>query len=557
MAIVEAEDLWVKYRMARDYALKGIDLRIEEGEFVGVIGPTGAGKSSLCACLPGLVPNMVSCEEFKGNVIVDGLNTREHTVGTLSQRVGITFQDYESQLFRTTVLLETAFGPENLDLPDEEMEKRVRDAIKWTRMDGLENRYTFALSGGQKQRLAIAAVLSMLPKILVLDEATSDLDPIGKYELYEIVRELKKTEKITLVMVDHHLDRVAEIATRVVVMNNGEIIYDDEPRKVFSHVDELIQMGLAPPQVTETFHRLQYQGEYPLTVREAVERFPKNLTLKPTTASPPSTSGHPAIEVINLWHSYEPNIWVLRDLNLRIDEGEFVGLIGQNGSGKTTLAQIITGIIRPNRGVLKLFGEDVTGKTVLQLGRMVGYVFQNPDYQLFSSRVWDELAFGPKQLKLPQSEIEGRVRNCLKILGIENLAEEDPFFLNKANRQRVSVGSILTLEPRIIILDEPTTGLSPGETRKIMTLARTLNKQGITIITITHDMWVVTEYCRRTIVIHDGKIVLDGPTREVFSKVDDLSKCFLTPPQITHFGLQGFNAAYLSVDEFISHVKKE
>ena len=556
MPIIEIEDLRVKYRMAKDYALSGVNLKIDQGEFVGIIGPTGAGKSSLCMCLPGLVPNMMKCDEFHGRVVVDGFDTRDHTVGKLSQHVGIVFQDYESQLFRTSVLLEAAFGPENLGLSLAEIRKRVGDALKWTRMEGLESRYTFALSGGQKQRLAIAAVLSMLPKVLVLDEATSDLDPVGKYELYEVVKELKAKEKITLIMVDHHLDRVAEIATRVIVMNGGKVVYDDEPRRVFSHVDELIKMGLAPPQVTEAFHKLGYQGNYPINVDEAVSELPRSWSIVPPKDTPLQTSGKPAVEVVNLWHSYEPGAWVLKNLNLRIDEGEFLGLIGQNGSGKTTLAHVITGITIPRKGRLKIMGEDVTGKTVLQLGKTVGYVFQNPDYQLFASKVSEELAFGPRQLKLPPEKVEERVQSCLKVLGIEHLAEEDPFFLNKANRERVAVGSILTLEPKIMILDEPTTGLSPGETRKIMELARELNRQGITVITITHDMWVVTEYCRRTVVIHGGEIILDGPTRDVFSKADVLSKCYLAPPQITQFSLKRFGETFLGVDEFIQNAKK-
>jgi energy-coupling factor transport system ATP-binding protein len=558
MDIISIKDLYVKYRMAKKYALEGINLNIKLGESIGIIGPTGAGKSTLCACIAGLVPNLVKCDEFNGEVIVNGLNTKEKSVAEICQHVGIVFQDYESQLFRTTVLLEAAFGPENLGLNIEEIKERVENALKWTRLTGMEKKYTFALSGGQKQRLAIASVLSMLPSILVLDEATSDLDPIGKYEIYEIIKNLKKEKPITLIMVDHHLDRITEIVDRVIVLNNGKTIYDGKPREIFSKVDELIEMGLAPPQVTEFFHRMNYNKEYPINIQEAIMNTPSKWKVKPLIEKEVKKySNIPAIEVIDVWHSYEPNIWALKNINLKIYDGEFIGLIGQNGSGKTTLAHLIAGIMSPTKGKIKLFGEDVTKQTILKRGRIVGYVFQNPDYQIFSNTVKEELEFGPLQLKLPREEIEKRVKHVMKVLNIEDIANEDPFFLNKANRQRVAVGSVLTLNPKIIILDEPTTGLSPGETRKIMELAKDLNNMGVTVITITHDMWVVAEYCERTIVLHQGEIKMNDSTRNVFSKIDELEKYFLKPPQITEYSIKKFGQPFLSVEEIISHINIE
>ena len=233
-----------------------------------------------------------------------------------------------------------------------------------------------------------------------------------------------------------------------------------------------------------------------------------------------------------------------------------MALIGNNGSGKTTLAMSINGIITPTKGSIKVFGEEATRMTVKELGQKVGYVFQNPDFQLVSNTVYDEIALGLKQLKLPKDEIDRRVKDVLKTLNIEEIEKEDPFFLNKANRQRVAVGSVLAIEPDIIILDEPTTGLTPGETRSILNLAIELNKEGKTIIIITHDMWLVAEYTQRAIVLNNGQILMDGHPRDIFAKLDLLRNAFIEPPQISRFSLKLTKNNYLSVDEFINHLEE-
>ena len=554
MSIIEIEDLWIKFRRAKEYSLKGINLKIEEGEAVGIIGPTGAGKSTLCITMNALIPRMIKVDEFKGNVTVKGLNTQEHKTADYTEYVGIVFQDYESQLFRTTVELEVAFGPENLMLPREEIVKRIEEALSWVRLEGLEQRFTYTLSGGQKQRLAIASVLSMYPEIIIFDEATSDLDPVGKFEIYSIIEELKKKKKITLIMVDHHLDRIAEIASRVIVMNKGEIIYDAAPQKIFSKVDELIELGLRPPQVCELFNRINSK-ESPLTAQEAIEKMPANYYVKkPVYEMLNMSKNVPVIEVNDVAHYYEKDNWVLENINLTINRNDFVGIIGQNGSGKTTLVQTFNGINKPKKGDVKILGESIKDKSVGDLGKFVAYVFQNPDYQIFSNTVREEIGFGPKNLGLGEEEINSRVQEVIEMLEIQGLEEEDPFFLNKANRQRVAVASVLALEPEIIILDEPTTGLSPGEVIGIMKLVKKFNEQGKTIILITHDLWVVAEYCKRAIVLHEGKIVYDGSVRETFSQTELLKSCSLEPPQITRFGQEKYNVTVLSVDDLLENL---
>ncbi|MEM4381492.1 MAG: energy-coupling factor transporter ATPase [Candidatus Caldarchaeum sp.] len=555
MTRVEVKNVWVKYRGARDYALKGVDLEVGEG-VVAVIGPTGAGKTTLCKAMAGIIPNMGAYDDFKGDVLVDGVSTKGMKVGEISKKIAMVFQDYESQLFRTTVELEVAFGPENLMLQREEIEERCKKSLKAAGLEGLEKRYSFALSGGQKQRLAIASLLSLQPTLLVLDEATSDLDPAGKREIYEVAKGLMEREVIkSLVLVDHHLEKVAAFADTVVVMKDGRIIKTGDVEEVMSEVDLLKNLGLHPPDTVEVFgHITTSEKPYPLSLDEALSRMPKVARANPPP-SPKLNSGEPAIMLEDIWFSYQKDEWIIKNLDLVVWKGEIMGLIGQNGSGKTTLAQLIAGILKPARGKVVVFGRDMTRYGVMIRGKEIGYIFQNPDYQIFSNTVREEVSYGLKAAGLPPHEIDARVKQVSETLGISSLLEEDPFFLNKADRQRIAVASILVLNPKVIILDEPTTGLSPGETTALMNTVVELNKQGTTIITITHDMWVVARYCDRVVLMADGKIILDGPTRQVFSDHEFLERYDIEVPTVVKLSRQLAGHTYLTVDEFLQNVE--
>jgi len=556
-SLIEVRDLWVKYRGSQDHALKGINLRISEGEVVGIIGPTAAGKTTLAKAMCGLIPHLGAYDDFRGQVIVGGLLTADHRPGELSQKCGIVLQDYETQLFRTSAELEVAFGPENLCLPPEKIRERVQRSLQVTELTGFENRYTFALSGGQKQRLAIASTLSSLPDVLIMDESTSDLDPLGKHEVYRVIRSMLDQREIkALVLIDHHLDRLYEFVTRVIVLKNGQIVKDGTPREVFSDVELLEASKLATPETAKIFHRLGLKTEQlPMTVEEALAFAPVGRYESTPPEEQVTRQRENAIEMKKISFFYDPGAWVIKDISLTIAKGGSVGLIGQNGSGKTTLAQLMMGILLPKKGQIEVLGKDVTNEGVVARGQYMGYVFQNPDYQIFNTSVREELAYGPVHHNLPKEEVERRVNNTATLLGIKGLLDEDPFFLGKADRERVAVGSVLTLYPKIVILDEPTTGLSPGETTSIMELAHDLNRAGTTLIVISHDMWVITKFCERTILLSNGEIVLDGPTRSVFSKSDILRNNHIRVPQVVELSERLFNQTYLTPEEFVEKVK--
>jgi energy-coupling factor transport system ATP-binding protein len=512
-----------------------------------------------------------------GSVVVEGMNTLQHGVHVLTSKVGIIFQEPESQLFSMNVEEEVSFGPENLGVAPDEIRKRADWALGVVRMEQFRQRSPFRLSGGQKQRVAIAAALSMMPSILVLDEPTSGLDPIGKMEVFSVVHDLKKMRNMTVVMVEHESEEIARFSDRVVVMDQGRIVLEGTPRDVFSRTQTLLDIGLNVPQVCELSEKMnqKFRPSRPysfLTLQDAEESILRDFSKSKSRsrASPEigkteqrlSTGAKDqplAVEVKDLRFEYEKGTEVLRGIGLNIHRGECVAIVGQNGSGKTTLVKHFNGLLRPTSGKIILNGVDTAGKTVAQLSKTVGYLFQNPDHQIFSTSVEEEIAFGPKNLGVGPEETERRVAEALKLVGLEEYRKVPPSTLGLGQRRKVTLASIVAMKPDVMVLDEPTTGIDWNGSIQLMNSVRELNKQGHTIITITHSMRVVAQYAERTIVLANGGIILDGPTRKVFSEPDVLKTTFLAPPQITCLaqGLQsmGFADDILSVDEFCSSLE--
>ena len=517
--------------------LTGVDLEIERGEFLSVIGPTGAGKTTLCLALNGIVPHS-SGGRFGGDAIVTGLNTREHPVALLASRVGIVFQDAESQLFNMTVESEVAFGPESLGLPRAEIGRRVDWALAAVGMAQHRERSPFHLSGGQKQRVAIAAALAMLPRVLVLDEPTAGLDPIGKEEVFDVIRDLQRRRQMTIVLVEQEAEKIAEFSDRVAVLHEGRIELIGSPKEIFSQVDRLHEIGVAAPQVSELaalINARQGTNYAFTTLDEAREALAPSLQIAPLKAGPQKQKleqSQPCIQVCDLWHRYNGNTEALRGLNLEISSGDFVALIGQNGSGKTTLVKHFNGLLKPTRGRVRVYGQDTSKLSVGKLARRVGYVFQNPDRQIFSPTVREELAFGPRNLGLSAEEVEERVLETLARFRLEAHAQAPPALLGYGLRRKVGVAAVYAMHPQIFILDEPSTGLDRRGIQELMSLLKAMNAEGHTILLITHDMRIVAEHARRTVVLHEGRVLADGDTASVLGRSDELARAGIRPPQI-------------------------
>jgi energy-coupling factor transport system ATP-binding protein len=560
--VIEVENLTFSYPEARKPALKNVTFKVKEGEFVLIAGPTGAGKTTLCLALAGLIPHTTG-GDISGKILVKGVDTKKVKAGRLANIIGLVLQDPESQFIAGDVLHDVAFGLENIGLPCEQIVERVNWAIKTVRLDGFENRMSFHLSGGQKQRVGIAAALALEPEILVLDEPTTELDPVGKVEVISTIKRLREKYKTTIIMATHEMENVVDIADKLFVLYEGSLVVSGKPKDLLTNVDLMKKLGVKPPQVAElsaVLYDKKLLNEIPVSFHEAISAFRKIIAEKTefetrlTTESTEQNKEKPIIKVENLWFQYpEPPVLALRNVNLEIYSGEFVGIIGQNGSGKTTLVKHFNGLLKPSAGRVIVDGVNTREVSVQALSKKVGYVFQNPDHQIFLNTVKDEIAYGPTNLGLPQDEVQRIVDDILKMMKLEAVANDNPLFLSKGERQKVAVASVLSMKPEVLIVDEPTTGQDFITIRDTVDLLRKLNEEGKTIIIISHNMALVAEICKRVIVMAEGKILLDGSTKEVFSQPELLAKTFLEPPQITKLAQAlkeyGFPPNILTVDE--------
>ena len=555
---ISIKDLSYRYRGQEKPALDGVGLEVAEGEFVVVMGPSGAGKSTLCTTLNGLVPHFFR-GKMEGEVRVHGRSTREGKVGEFAREVGLVFQDFEAQLFSTNVALEVAFGPENFSVERDEMGRRVERVLGRVRLEGFDGRQPATLSGGQKQRLAIASVLAIEPRVLCLDEPTTDLDPVGKLGIFEIARELKERDDVTLIVVEHETEETLD-ADRIVVLREGSVVADRPAREILRDVRLLEESRVMPPGVARFFHEMGFwQAQLPLTPTEGLGEFrrrgwrvdtEKHKELVAEDADREKGYGGPLVEVEGLSHRYPNGVVALGGVDLTVRRGEFLAVLGQNGSGKTTLVKHFNGLLEPTEGSVKVEGEETGEQGIRKLGQTVGYVFQNPDHQIFSDTVAEEVAFGPKIRGMEDEDVSERVKEALAAVGLEGYEKEDPFGLTKGERQRVAVASVLAVRPEVLILDEPTTGLDYAEQRSMMDLVQRLNEAGSTIIVVTHTMWVVAEYAHRAVVVRDGGVVLSGTVREVFAEEEQLRDASLRPPHIVSMG-NSLGHTVLSVEEML------
>ncbi len=547
------QDLTYRYRGQKKPALDRVSLDVAHGDFLVIMGPTEAGKSTLAATINGLVPHFFK-GRFDGAVTVLGRSTRETSVAELSGRVGMVFQDFEAQLFSTNVELEVAFGPENLGVPREEIVRRVDESLRLVGLAGLKRRSPATLSGGQKQKLAIASILAMKPELLVMDEPTTDLDPESKREIFRITEELRFREDMTLVAVEQETEEVLN-AKNILLLKDGQPAGYGPASEMLRQVDLLEKVGVRPPAIPAYFHRMG-SGTLPLTIDEGLKEFTAQgwriseeayASLVESESRRSARSGETIIACENLEYTYPGGVKALTGVNVAIRRKEIVAIIGQNGGGKTTLAKHLNGLLLPGSGRVCVNGLATTEQTLFGLGRTVAYVFQNPDHQIFSETVFDEVAFGLRQRKISGQETKALVEQSLAAVGLTGFEHEDPFSLTKSGRKRVAVASVLALKPDVLILDEPTTGLDYSEQRSMMEMIKGLNQQGCTIIFITHHMWIVAEYAHRVLVLKEGQVLMDGTPREIFAK-RELADAALTPPRVTAFSA-ALGKTLLSVDE--------
>ncbi len=541
--VVSIKNLSYRYRGTKKNAIEDINLDLQRGEFLVLMGPSEAGKSTLAVCINGLIPHFHK-GKLEGNVVVNGKNTREHTVSQMAEDVGLVFQDFEAQLFSTNVELEVAFGPENFATEREEIGKRINENLEYVKLAEFRNRPPSTLSGGQKQKLAIASVLALMPKVLVMDEPTTDLDPISKMGIFDITNRLRQRSDLTLLVVEHETEEVLH-ASRIALLEDGHLVKVGPAREVLQDVELYEKLGLMPLGIPRFFKSMG-ETRLPLTPDEAEPAFKKTgwkissekyeeMVAAEKREQQAQASKEALICCRDLEFDYPSGVKALRGISLDIYPGDMVAIVGQNGSGKTTLAKQFNGLLLPSRGSITVDGKTTKEQGIFRLGQRVGYVFQNPDHQIFSETVFEEVSFGPRLRGVGEAELKDRVREALAAVGLEGAEDQDPFSMTKSGRQRVAVAAILAVRPEVLILDEPTTGLDYREQRSMMEMVKRLNESGSTIIFITHHMWVVAEYAKKVFVMKDGLLFLEGTTREVFFHEKELLEASLRPPHFIQF----------------------
>ena len=466
-------------------ALENIDFCVFEGEFLAVMGENGSGKSTFCKLINGIIPHHTG-GFLAGTVIVDGERTDASSVPQLAVKAGMVLDDPDAQIFTSSVRDEAAFGAENLLLPPQEIQERVRQALAAVGLAGFEDRLPSTLSGGEKQRLVIASALSMKSKILVLDEPLCRLDPQGQAEVLSALMDIRKNFGITIIMTSG--SKIPEYADRVCVLSGGKITACEKSEKIYNDVDLLIKNGIQPPVEADlsSVFRLEDKNYF--------------STMKPV------------IEIKDFSFSYGSNL-IIKDLNLTVVENDFIALTGCNGCGKTTLLKNITGLLRPSSGDIYINGKNTKELSISSISKETGFVMQNPDNQLFTSSVFNEVAFAFQNLSLSKKDIQKGVKNVLDIVGLED-PDAFPHALNRADRTKTVIACVLAQGCKIIIFDEADVGQDYLGSLRIMNIAKNLHLKGYTIIFVTHNMSLVCNYAHRLIMIDRNGIIMDKRRNE-------------------------------------------
>ena len=564
--VIEIRNLSFQYPLGTVPSIKHINLQIQAGEYVVIAGPTGSGKTTLALCLNGIIPHLVE-GEMEGEVVVDGMETSTHPVHELTSSIGLVFQNPEDQLFSLNVTDEVAFGVENMGYTHPEIVERVDKAIQRIGLQSRKDYSIFHLSGGQKQKVAIATNLAISPKIFVLDSPTADLDPVSSMEVVNTLIDLRKQEPSkTFIVIDSDISDVINLADRIIVMNEGQILLDSTPTDLIkNHFDELVKIGIRIPDHVRMMHWLvtqlpdlqdfsleegEVQGILDKLILSGNLRFREPVEVK-------SEPDRPSIvKFDHVSFTYPKGPVILEDSSLDIKNGEWLAIIGENGTGKSTLLKLICGLIKPQSGVVTTAGINTASKNLDDVLNNIGYLFQNPDNQLFMPTVEDEIGFGPGRKNCSPEEIAARVDEALDLMALQNYRKKHPFTLSRGMRQRLAVATVLAARPKLLLLDEPTTGQDQIALDNLMGLTQNLiDHHGASVVMVTHDMDLVAQHATRVIVLDKGKILLDGTPQDIFAREQDvLAKVSLKPPCMAKLttGLSSSCACLTTFQYFLS-----
>jgi energy-coupling factor transport system ATP-binding protein len=504
-------ELSFRYNSRKEPAIKDINLSINLGEVLLIAGSSGCGKTTLLRCINGLIPKVYR-GDIEGQVLLSGQSVFEMEMAEISQCVGTILQDPERQILGTYVLNDVAFGLESLGMARDKILTRVDEILSEMGISYLRDRETFGTSGGEKQKIALAGVLAMKPKILLLDEPLASLDPASAQEALHIFRQLAH-EGLSVVIVEHRVEDVLTIEPeRVIYMDQGEISYSGDQHGLMQVVD---------------YKRIKLPADIVIDrakddPQPSFEPVLKHQTKKSSTL----------VEFNNVHFRYAEDLpFVLRDINFEVHQGDVIAILGHNGSGKTTMVKHALGLLKPSEGQVVLEGVSMRELTVASAAKTVGYVFQSPSQMLFAPTVAEELAFGPKNLGFSKAEIQKNVYWAIETVNLSEELDTPPLAMSFGQQKRVSIAAVLSMRSRLLMMDEPTAGQDYWNYRAFMDAI--LQMPGFDgIIFITHDLDLALIYANRIIILYDGEIVSDGVPQDVLADEEKLIRCRILPTSL-------------------------
>lgn len=522
--IIEFHDFSFQYYTQKKPTLKNINLTIGRGEKVLIVGLSGSGKSTLGNCVNGLIP-FVYKGVITGSCNVKGKDTRSMSVAELSKTVGTVLQDSDGQFVGLTVGEDIAFAMENDCIDTQTMHKRVLDIARSIHIDDLLEQAPGELSGGQKQRVSLAGVMVDDVDILLFDEPLANLDPATGENTIELIDEISRNGEKTVLIIEHRLEDVLHRhVDRIILFRDGSIIKDCSPDELLAG-DLLLKTGIREPLYLTA---CKYAGieireeDHPGYIEELTlsdEDKAKLVSWVSTNSEEYSIADDPVLEAEHLCFSYDGIKNAVDDVSFKVNRGEMLAIVGKNGAGKSTISRLLTGFLREDSGDILLHGRNIRDDTIFERGQKIGLVLQNPNQMICNTMIFDEVAYGLRNMHTPEDEVKSRVEEVLRVCGLYPFRSWPISALSYGQRKRVTIASIIVMRPDIIVLDEPTAGQDYRHYTDIMDFLKTLNRQGLTIIMITHDMHLMLEYCNRCVVILDGRKIYDGGCAEVL--VDD------------------------------------
>lgn len=529
--LIEIQNVTFQYPGSDVKVLNGANLRVEEGEFLAIIGGNGSGKSTICKLMNGLIPHFY-VGEFEGEVISNGHITTTHDVATLSKSIGYVYQDFENQLLRPTVLDDASFVPLNYGFSD--FKERGKWALEVTGLTHLANEFVWQLSGGQKHLLALAGAIAMRPKVLIVDEPVAQLDPQHAKRIYDVLRTLNEEYGMTIIVIEHHTEFIATYCKNVALMDQGKVLWKKDAREALCSVEDLISRQIFPPQVTMAAHYLNRDKAYPITIEEAVSYFKLNLPANTFLPEVMKAEKSAVLAVKNAMVSYKTlqkqMKKALNNVSATFHKGDQIALVGNNGAGKSSLLKLLTGIVRPTEGTIELFGKTLKKISPEMLSNDVAFVFQNAEEMFIDDSVRKEIEFYLKARKVENAT--AIVDQILEDFDLTSLQHQDARLLSGGQQRRVSLAIGAAMRPSIVILDEPTANLDIATKNKVVLMLERLKKHVDTIIVATHDMQLVAEWANRILVMHQGELIADDTSEVIFNQHEILNCAGLVPPQI-------------------------